>query len=213
MPNLVFLTRPGLQILGKTQTGVFSISGFLVSPWHETWTSNLTWQEKKITSKKIWRWRHFGNCEVIAIFSIYGKFGATRKLDSKRIVCKTYLFINGNLLSYKNRTKKSLTQLSHYCFDKGTILAGKADFLKKMQYKRYKKVYLLKLHMIVYLCAKFKVFSIILTSFRHGGGEGGGVILLLLHPTQNEYLKSPSGLGLKNIKSTAKFSPIFSTLI
>ena len=93
LPNLVFLTRPGLQILGKTQTGVFSISGFLVSPWHETWTSNLTWQEKKITSKKIWRWRHFGNCEVIANFSIYGKFGATRKLDSKRIVCKTYFFV------------------------------------------------------------------------------------------------------------------------
>ena len=126
---------------------------------------------------------------------------------------KLIFFINGNLWSYKNRTKKYLTQLSHYCFDKGTILAGKADFLKKMQYKRYKKVYLLKLHMIVYLCAKFKVFSIILTSFRHGGGRGGGVILLLLHPTQNEHLKSPSGLGLKNIKSTAKFSPIFSTLI
>ena len=66
---------------------------------------------------------------------------------------KLIFFINGNLLSYKNRTKKSLTQLSHYCFDKGTILAGKADFFKKMQYKRYKKVYLLKLHTIVYLCA------------------------------------------------------------
>ena len=78
------------------------------------------------------------------------------------------------LTKTENRTKKSLTQLSHYCFDKGTILTGKADFLKKMQYKRYKKVYLLKLHMIVYLCAKFKVFSIILTSFRHGGGRVGG---------------------------------------
>ena len=87
---------------------------------------------------------------------------------------KLIFFINGNLWSYKIRTKKSLTQLSHYCFDKGTILTGKADFLKKMQYKRYKKVYLLKLHMIVYLCAKFKVFSIILTSFRHGGGRVGG---------------------------------------
>ena len=31
MPNLLSLTRPSLQILGKTQTGVFSISGFLVN--------------------------------------------------------------------------------------------------------------------------------------------------------------------------------------
>ena len=32
VPNLVFLTHPSLQILGKTQTGVFQISGFLVNP-------------------------------------------------------------------------------------------------------------------------------------------------------------------------------------
>ena len=41
-------------------------------------------------------------CDVIAIFSIYGQFGAIRKLDSGRIVCKTYIFIKSNLLSYKN---------------------------------------------------------------------------------------------------------------
>ena len=32
VPNLMSLTRPSLQILGKTQTGVFLISGFLVNP-------------------------------------------------------------------------------------------------------------------------------------------------------------------------------------
>ena len=42
------------------------------------------------------------NCDVIVNFSIYGQFGATRKLDSGRIVCKTYIFIESNLLSYKN---------------------------------------------------------------------------------------------------------------
>ena len=42
------------------------------------------------------------NCDVIVIFPIYGQFGAIRKLDSGRIVCKTYIFINSNLLSYKN---------------------------------------------------------------------------------------------------------------
>ena len=42
------------------------------------------------------------NCEVIVIFSIYGQFGAIRKPDSGRIVCKTYIFINSSFLSYKN---------------------------------------------------------------------------------------------------------------
>ena len=39
------------------------------------------------------------NCDVIAIFLIYGQFGAIWKL---LIACKTYIFINSNLLSYKN---------------------------------------------------------------------------------------------------------------
>ena len=42
------------------------------------------------------------NCDVIVIFSIYDQFGAIWKPDSGRIVCKTYTFINSNLLSYKN---------------------------------------------------------------------------------------------------------------
>ena len=42
------------------------------------------------------------NCDVIVIFPIYGQFGAIQKLDSGRTVCKTCIFINSNLLSYKN---------------------------------------------------------------------------------------------------------------
>ena len=42
------------------------------------------------------------NWDVIVIFPIYGQFGLIRKPDSGRIVCKTYIFINSNLLSYKN---------------------------------------------------------------------------------------------------------------
>ena len=42
------------------------------------------------------------NCNVIVIFSIYGQFGAIQKPDSGRRVCKTYVFINSNFLSYKN---------------------------------------------------------------------------------------------------------------
>ena len=42
------------------------------------------------------------NCNVIGFFPIYDQFGATRKPDFERIVCKKYIFINSNLLSYKN---------------------------------------------------------------------------------------------------------------
>ena len=43
------------------------------------------------------------NCDVIVIFSIYGQFGGIRNPDSGCIDCKTYIFINSNFLSYKNR--------------------------------------------------------------------------------------------------------------
>ena len=59
------------------------------------------------------------NNDVITIFPIYGQFGAIWKPDSGPIVCKTYIFINSTLYLTKteDRTKKSLTQLSHYCFE------------------------------------------------------------------------------------------------
>ena len=38
--------------------------------------------------------------DIIVIFPIYEQFRAIWKLDSKN-VCKTYIFINSNLLSYK----------------------------------------------------------------------------------------------------------------
>ena len=42
------------------------------------------------------------NCDAIAIFSIYNQFEAIQMPDFGRIVCKTYIFINSNLSSYKN---------------------------------------------------------------------------------------------------------------
>ena len=39
------------------------------------------------------------NGDVIVIFPIYGQFGAIPKSDSGRIACKTYIFININVLS------------------------------------------------------------------------------------------------------------------
>ena len=42
------------------------------------------------------------NCDVIAIFPIYGQIGAIRNPDYGRIVCKTYIFDISSLLPYKN---------------------------------------------------------------------------------------------------------------
>ena len=42
--------------------------------------------------------------DVIAIFPTYGLFGAIRKPDSGRIVCKTYLIVA--FLTYKNQKQK-----------------------------------------------------------------------------------------------------------
>ena len=41
------------------------------------------------------------NFHFTVIFPIYSQYGAIQKPDSRRIVCKTYIFINSNLLSYK----------------------------------------------------------------------------------------------------------------
>ena len=43
------------------------------------------------------------NCDVTVIFPIYGQFEAMQKPDSEWMICNTYIFINSNFLSYKNR--------------------------------------------------------------------------------------------------------------
>ena len=56
-------------------------------------------KRNKTTSKKIYDDVMWENCDAIVIFPIYGQIEAIRKPDSGRIVCKTYIFINSNLLS------------------------------------------------------------------------------------------------------------------
>ena len=75
-------------------------------------------KRNKTISKKFYFDIMSSNFDFIVIFPIYGQFGAIPKPDSGRIICKTYIFINSNFLSYKNenRTKKSLIELSQYCF-------------------------------------------------------------------------------------------------
>ena len=56
------------------------------------------------------------NYDVIVIFRIFGQFGGSPEAHSGH---KSSLFSNSNLFFTKteNRTKKSLTQLSHFCFE------------------------------------------------------------------------------------------------
>ena len=88
--------------------GVFPIPGFsgqslIKKNWHNSRTSDdMKLGPVNKLDKKIWRRRHAVNCDVIVIFPIYSLFGAIQKLDFGRIFCKTYIFINSNLLSYKN---------------------------------------------------------------------------------------------------------------
>ena len=56
----------------------------------------------KTTTKKIDDDVMPASYDFIVIFPFYGQFGAIRKPDSGRIVCKTYIVINSSLLSYKN---------------------------------------------------------------------------------------------------------------
>ena len=83
VPHFVSLTRISLYISGKTQTGPFPISGFLVKPYkkncHNSKTSDdinmelgpVTKRDKrnKITSKEFDDYVFLANNDVIVIFS------------------------------------------------------------------------------------------------------------------------------------------------
>ena len=89
--NLVSLTRPSLQILGKTHVGIsdFQISGqsHIKGNCHNSRTSDDTdmklgpetkLDKKNKTTKKIDNNVMSGNCDITVIFPIYGQFGAIR---------------------------------------------------------------------------------------------------------------------------------------
>ena len=54
------------------------------------------------TSKKLGDDVISANCDITDITLVNDQFGAIRKPDSGCMVCKTYISINSNLLSYKN---------------------------------------------------------------------------------------------------------------
>ena len=59
-------------------------------------------KKNKTMSKKFGDDVMSANCDVIGIFPIYGQFRAIQRPDSGRTICQIYIFINSNLLSYKN---------------------------------------------------------------------------------------------------------------
>ena len=74
------------------------------------------------------------NCLVIVIYPIYGQFRAIwSNLDSERIVCETYIFINSKftLTKTESKTKTFLAQLSRYCLGYRYYFSQNADFLQK----------------------------------------------------------------------------------
>ena len=62
------------------------------------------WPVTKHNVKKIWRWDHVGKLWRRCYFS--NLVESSRLLDSQRIFYRTYVFINSNHFSYKNRKQK-----------------------------------------------------------------------------------------------------------
>ena len=126
MPNLVSITLPSLQILGKTQTELFPISGqsLIKENFHNSRTSddidmNLgpvikLDKRNKTTSKKSDADFLSKNCDVNVIFWIFSQFGAIRRSDSGHRACKGYVsvIVTFCLTKTENGTKKSLTALT-----------------------------------------------------------------------------------------------------
>ena len=78
-------------------------------------------KRNKTTSKKFDVDVMSENCDVIVIFRIFGQFGAVWRPDSRhRAESAEVMFsvtVTFCLTKTENRTKKSLTQFSHYCFE------------------------------------------------------------------------------------------------
>ena len=116
MPNLVSPTCPSLQILDKTQTGVFQISGFLVNSLlkncHKSRISidiDMKFDivtkrdEKTKTSKK----KTMTSCRKIMTSLSSSLFMADLKQSG--MVYNSYIFINSNLPKTANKNKRQAT--------------------------------------------------------------------------------------------------------
>ena len=169
------LTRPSVEILGKTRARVFPISVFLVidQNCHYSRTSHdidmqlgpiIKTDKKNTATLKKTRDVLSTNFDVIIFFPIYGQFAPIWKPDSGRMGYKTYVFNNNNLLSnISNRACILLLWVKILFLPKHSIVCKKNAEINKI---KEAFVHFQKLNMCGYLHTKIHVSSIILTSFR-----------------------------------------------
>ena len=170
MPNLVSLTRPNHQILGKNQTEIFQISGFLVNPSETKIAITpqtvmiLTWNLDQVKKKLA-----MTPCQQIVTLLYFFQFLANLQPSRSRIPEAWYIELTFSL------TVTFYLQHSSYtiALNKVAIFAKKCWFFARKMLTSailsgswYWKVYFIKLHMCVYFHTKFRDFSIVLTIFR-----------------------------------------------
>ena len=113
---LIFEGKAQSPDIGQISDGVFWFLDFWSIPYKNNYQNSRTSNDidmklgpvtkinkrNTTTSKKHDDDVILENFDVIVFFLVYSWFAAFRKLVSWRMVCKTYIFISSNLLSYKN---------------------------------------------------------------------------------------------------------------
>ena len=129
LTNLLSLTCPSLQILGNFWS--ISCKNSITSNDIDMKFGQVTQHDKrnKKVSKIFWLWPHISKLWRHWHFSGLLQFGAIQRPDSGRIVCKTYISINSNVLSYK-KWKKINTALVLLLWVKVPFLPKNAIFLQ-----------------------------------------------------------------------------------
>ena len=132
MPNLVSMTRPRLQILGKTQTGYFRFPDFWSIPFKIKYHTSRTGYDidtklgpvtKLDKRKQLPKYSTMMSCRKIVTSSLFFGFLANLEQSGGRIPntkpakVTFQLIVTFCLRKTENRTIKSITQLSHYCFE------------------------------------------------------------------------------------------------
>ena len=112
MPNLVSITQPSLQILGKTHTLINkNCRNFRSSNDIDMKLGTVTKPDKKNTTtlKKFYDDIVSVNYDVIVIFSFYGSLGTIWNPDFGSMVYDSYILISSSLLSCKTRKQNQKT--------------------------------------------------------------------------------------------------------
>ena len=120
MPNFIFLTRPNLQILGKTHTVVFPISGFLIKGYIDMKLGVAKLNKRR---KKCQKGLTLTSCRQFVMSLSFFKIMVNLERQGSWIPDTYSVKLIFSLIKTfcgtrnESRTKKSLTQLSRYCFE------------------------------------------------------------------------------------------------